>query len=218
MIDSAKGDTRTRILDAAEKLFAERGFDGTSIREVTRAAEVNVAAVHYHFGSKEAVMRGITDRVAGPISQRRAQLLEGALAAAHPGPPDVEALLDAFLRADVELLLELQDGGPRLARFLGRTYSDQTDWIQRMAAEQYAEATEFYAHLAAALPHVDIPEIAWRMRQVVAAVVHMFATWPEDGLGAADAEALLRRMVTFLSAGLRAPMPSSGVGGEPEEI
>ena len=201
-------DTRTRILDAAEHLFAVRGFDGTSIREITRVAGVNVAAVHYHFGSKEAVLRGVTDRVARPISVRRSQLLEAAVEAAGTETPGLEALLDAFVRADVEILLELHERGPWVARFLGRTYGDQTGWIQEMAREQYAQGEEFFPLLAAALPDLSADEIAWRMSRVVAVIVHLFATWPEEGLSADGAEVLVNRLVTFLAGGLRAPLPA----------
>ena len=205
-------DTRSRILDAAEQLFAEHGFDGTSIREITRAADVNVAAVHYHFGSKEAVLRGVTDRVAEPISARRAELLSDAIEAASPGAPSVEMLLDAFIRADTEVLLDLQERGPRVARFLGRTYGDQTGWIQAMAGEQYSQAVAFYPHLAAAAPHLPASEIAWRMSQVVAVIVNLFATWPTTGIDRDAAEDLLNRLVTFLAAGMRAPAPDAGGG------
>jgi AcrR family transcriptional regulator len=201
-------NTRAQILDAAEQLFAEHGFDGTSIREITRAAGVNVAAVHYHFGSKEEVLRGVTDRVASPIGARRLRLLEIAVADAEPNAPNLEVLLDAFVRADVEVLLGLQERGPRVARFLGRTYSDQTPWIQEMALEQYRpQAEAFFPLLSAALPDLDFEEIAWRIERVVAIVVHLFATWPEDGMDVDDASALVTRLVTFLAAGLRAPMP-----------
>lgn len=196
--------TRTRILDAAERLFARHGFDGTSVREITREAGVNVAAVHYHFGSKEAVLRGVADRVAGPIAARRTELLEAAVKAAASRTPTVEALLHAFVAADFEVLLALQERGAAVARFLGRTYGDQTPWIQEMAAEQYAQARDFYPHLAAALPALPAGELAWRMRRVVAVIVHLFATWPEAGMTPSEADLELRRHVAFLAAGLRA--------------
>lgn len=212
MIESTDRDsTRERILDAAELLFAEHGFDGTSIREVTRAAGVNVAAVHYHFGSKEALLRGVADRVTEPISARRAELLARAIELASQAP-DLEGLLDAFIRADVEILLELQDRGPNVARFLGRTYGDQTEWIQDMAEQQFAQAGDFYAHLAAALPHLAEDELAWRVRQVVAVIVNMFATWPEDGMSPRQAENLLSRLVVFLAGAMRAPAPPDPSG------
>ena len=209
MIESSNGtDSRCRILDAAEELFARHGFDGTSIREITRLAEVNVAAVHYHFGSKEAVLRAVTDRVAQPISTRREALLEQARASAHP--PSLESLLDAFLRPDIEMLLALHERGPTVAWFLGRTYGDQTPWIQEMAQSQFRQADAFYPLLAGALPNLSAEELAWRMQQVIAIIICQFATWPAVGMPEDEADGLVLRLVTFLAAGLRAPPSPQG--------
>ena len=190
-------DTRFRILDAAEELFAAKGFEGTSIREITRLADANVAAIHYHFGSKEEVLRGVTDRIVGPLNERRFDLLDDAAETSAPEPPSVDAVLEAFIRPDFETLLGLR---PSAARFLGRTYGDQTPWIQEMAAEQFGEAAaRFLPAFAAALPHLDAEEIVWRMRQVVVLIIHAFATWPEDGLTEAAAESRMSRLIEFVT-------------------
>lgn len=188
-------DTRTRILDAAQELFAAKGFEGTSVREITRLADVNVAAIHYHFGSKEHVLRGVTDRIVEPLNQRRFELLDAA-----PEPAAIEAVLDAFIRPDFETLLDLP---PSAARFLGRTYTDQTPWIQEMARQQFEEAgRRFFPVLAAALPHLEPEDIAWRMAQTAALIVHTFATWPEEGMTDVEAETRLRRLIAFVTPAL----------------
>ncbi len=200
--------TRTDILDAAERLFAEKGFDGTAIREITRAANVNVAAIHYHYGSKDEVLRGVTDRIVGPLNDRRFELLDSAVADAQPHPPSIEAILNAFIRPDIETLQELHKRGPTVAHFLGRTYMDPTPWIQQMAQEQFAEAqTSFLPVLAAALHHLTVEEILWRSRRMAAVLIHLFATWPEDGLTDAQAEETLARLIRFLAPALGAPVP-----------
>jgi AcrR family transcriptional regulator len=188
--------TRTSLLDAAERLFAEHGFDATSIRMITDVAGVNVASIHYHFGSKENVLRNVTGRTASRVMELRRELLS------EVEDPTVETLLEAFIRPD---LIVIQERGPTVARFLGRTYSDPTPWIQEMASEQFADVREtFFPLLAKALPHLGPEELAWRMARVVAVIVHQFATWPEVGMTGAATEATLHRLVTFLAAGLRA--------------
>lgn len=205
-------DTRTRILEAAECLFATKGYAGTSIREITRDAGVNVAAIHYHFGSKEALLRGVTDRVVGPLNERRFQLLDEALRRSDPAP--IEVLLDAFIRPDVEALQELQQRGPTVAHFIGRTYADQTPWIQEMTSEQFSEArTRFFPAIAATLPHLPPDEIAWRMAKVAALVVHLFATWPAAGMTDQQADATIERYVAFLAPALSAPILIPSTGG-----
>jgi AcrR family transcriptional regulator len=197
------GDTRTRILDAAEELFAAKGFDGTSIRAITRAADVNVAAIHYHFGSKEEVLRGVTDRIVGPLNERRFELLEQSIAESAPGPPSLEAVLDAFIRPDFEALQDLR---PSAAHFVGRIYADQTPWIRQMASDQFAETrSRFFPILAAVLPHLHIDEIGWRMYQVTVLIIHTFATWPEDGMTSTDVENRLRGLITFVMPAVEAP-------------
>src|SRR5579871_4058626 len=86
-------DTKTKILDAAEKLFGTKGFDATSLRDITTEAEVNLAAVNYHFQSKDSLIDAVIARRVEPVNQRRLELLEAA------GPnPTVEQILIAFLQ------------------------------------------------------------------------------------------------------------------------
>lgn len=206
--------TRTNILDAAERLFASRGFDGTSIRAITREAGVNVAAVHYHFGTKEEVLRGVTDRVVIPINRTRAQLLEQTVADTAPFPPTVEAILDAFIRPDLIELRKIHERGPAVARLMGRIYTDQTPWIQAMTREQFAGIQQrFLAVIGDALPYLSTDEIAWRMNRIAALIVNLFSTWPEEGMTEEQMDATVHRLVTFLAPGLSAAEPTQAPAG-----
>ena len=186
-------DTKTAILDAAELLFSKQGFAATSVREITRAAGVHVAAVHYHFGRKEDVLRGVTDRIVGPLNQRRMDLLDAVLRHADPAP--IGDILDSFIRPDIETLQDLQKRGPTVAHFMGRIYGDQTPWIQQMALEQFKPSRERFFPAAAESLGLSLEEVAWRFTRVVALVVHLFATWPEEGRTDDQAEATIRRFV-----------------------
>src|SRR5271155_3887739 len=85
-------DTKTRILDAAEKLFGQNGFDATSLRDITAEADVNLAAVNYHFQSKDSLIQAVIARRVEPVNQKRCEML----AAAGPNP-SIEQILLAFL-------------------------------------------------------------------------------------------------------------------------
>ncbi len=85
-------DTKTKILDAAEKLFADKGFDATSLRDITTGADVNLAAANYHFQTKDALIDAVIARRIGPVNTRRLEMLDAA------GPnPSIEQIIEAFV-------------------------------------------------------------------------------------------------------------------------
>src|SRR6266404_6429041 len=96
------GEARNRIIEAAQKLFAVDGYDAVSFRDLTSAAGVSLSAIHYHFGSKEALLSEIFARGAHLLTKRRSELLEAARR--YGGrPPSLESILDAFLRPAFEV-------------------------------------------------------------------------------------------------------------------
>ena len=115
-------DTKERILDAAESLFARSGVEGASLRAITRTAGVNLAAVHYHLGSKEALLAAVLVRRVGPVNQARLKRLEELEGEAQGAPCELEALLRAFLEPPIRML-EAEERGVLLAKLLSRLYS-----------------------------------------------------------------------------------------------
>src|SRR4051812_24170352 len=103
-------DTKQRILDVAEHQFAELGFDGTSLRGIIAEAEVNLAAVHYHFRSKEGLLESVLLRRIGPLNQARLFLLEKVEKAAGKKGPELEDILFAFLEPPIQLFLSSNEG------------------------------------------------------------------------------------------------------------
>lgn len=200
-------DTRERILDAAERLFGERGFDRTSIREITAVADVNVAAINYHYGSKEELLRAVLSRIVEPVNRERLELLEQVERAAAPDPPAVEAIVEAFLAPDLRVIRELGERGRIMSRFMGRSYTEPSDLVRRMVREQFGElGRRFHQALCRAVPEVPPDEMWWRLMAVVAVITYMLGG-PEDAIGltGSDPEKTLRRMSRFLVPGLRAP-------------
>ncbi len=198
-------DTRAALLDAAEALFATQGYDATSIREITRRADVNVAAAHYHFGSKEALLRGVTDRVVGPLNERRFELLDAVVATDRP---TLAQAVEAFVRPDVEAIQRLGSRGPMVAHLLGRVYADRTPWIREMTTEQFGAAGErFLPVFAELVPHLSADRLAWRMQRVVAVIVDLFASWPAQAVTDAEADRVVADLAAFLTGALAAPVP-----------
>src|SRR5580704_13248627 len=97
-------NTKDRILDAAERLFARDGFEATSLRAITTEASVNLAAVNYHFQSKEALVQAVIGRRMGPANAQRLALLDAYEAQAVDAPVPLEKIMDAFLRPVVAMV------------------------------------------------------------------------------------------------------------------
>src|SRR5205807_6548787 len=110
-----RASTRERLLEAGERLFAERGLDGVSVRMITAAAGANTAAIHYHFGSKEALVRAILERRAAELGARRAELLDRIERDHAPTLRDVVA---ALVIPPAELAADHEHGGEHYIGFL----------------------------------------------------------------------------------------------------
>jgi AcrR family transcriptional regulator len=197
-------DTCERILETAERLFAERGFDGTSIRDVTAEAGVNLAAVHYHYRSKEALLAAVLARIIAPTNAERLRLLREA--EEKPDGPQLPDVLRAFLLPDLRILRER---GHTRARLIGRMFTEPNEAVHRLAMEQFSEVNAcFVAHLQRLLTHLAEDEFKFRMQCVVAVLTFFLAdTAPHEWRGVAidDPEIVLERMLAVLVPGLEAP-------------
>ncbi|MFW6690964.1 TetR/AcrR family transcriptional regulator [Streptomyces sp. MAR4 CNX-425] len=157
--------TRTRLLDAAERLFAEHGFAATSLRTVTDAADANVAAVNYHFGSKEGLLRAVVQRAMAAVNQERLRLLDELRGAARP--PVAADLVRAFVVTGARVG-GARAGGAGLRRFLGRLVCEPDPAIRRLFGAEVAPVEgEYLKALTAALPHLAPDEVAYRYRAMV---------------------------------------------------
>jgi AcrR family transcriptional regulator len=207
-------DTVERILDASEWLFAEHGFDGTSMRMITARAKVNLASVNYHFGGKEALFQQVFHRRLSELNRQRLEAIkrmEGEAGAAALKPSQV---LDGFFGPALEMAADTVHGGHTFMRLLGRTYTEPAEFIRNFMALEYAEVIECYtAALYAALPDVPKAEIVWRLHFMMGAV--SYAISGIDALALLtghfdDDPALLKpRLTAFLLGGLRAPLPDA---------
>lgn len=207
----AATDTRLRILDAAEELFSEFGFRTVSLRRITVAAGVNLAAVNYHFGSKDALVDEVLTRVIQPINRRRLELLDEAESTHGEQPAPLEEILVALHRPVVDQMTESNHRSPVYLRLAGRCLSEPAEKHSERLAMLFAEMIRrFLAALRRTLPHLDESEIFWRMHLSFGTMI--FALTHEDRLRhfsqgrveAKDPEDTLRRLIHFTAAGLRA--------------
>ena len=216
--EASGADTRNRILDAAERLFAERGYSGVSIRNIIDEAGVNIAAAHYHFGSKEAVLATVFRRRLEPINEERERLLATCIDAAG-SRPDIAAVLTAFI--EPTLRIGASEGERHFKLLSGRASTDPSPEVRRVLVEVYdAVARRFVEALRAACPDLSGEELFWRVACVYGAMMYIRA---DNGrlqhlfgphLSLSDPAAALRYAVPFLTAGLNLPpAPASGAGG-----
>src|SRR5581483_7516693 len=113
-------DTKQRILDSAQNLIAEQGYAATSVRDIIAAAGVNLAAIHYHFGSKEDLLAAVVARKAGPVNEERLALLDKLEAQSGKRPPSVRKVLEAWFLP----MAEAADRDPSFVRLMGRLMSE----------------------------------------------------------------------------------------------
>ena len=204
--------TRSRILDAAEELFMLHGFEGTSMRLLTSHAGVNLAAVNYHFGSKDALIEAVFRRRLDPMNAARLAALDKLEAEGRPPAP--EAIIRAFLGPSLRLIEDTQGGGRNFIRLLGRTYTEPAKALRALIGQMYAPVMERYkAALQRALPQMPSEELVWRMHFMFGTLSYTLAATdtvqliagckPEDRY---DAPLLEERLTAFLAAGLQAPV------------
>jgi AcrR family transcriptional regulator len=213
--DRGSGVTKDRILDAAEALFMEKGFEGTSLRELTAAAGVNLAAVNYHFGSKEELFEAVLRRRLDPMNQERVERLAAFERAAAPEPVRCDRILAAMFVPALRLARDPARGGSNFLRLLGRAYADPAPFVRHFLSVQYAEMIgRFKAAFGRSLPHLPSRELSWRLHFMMGALSYTLAG--TDALRIIEAlapgeqandEVLLHRLAPFLLAGLTAPLP-----------
>ncbi|MBI1179928.1 MAG: TetR family transcriptional regulator [Alphaproteobacteria bacterium] len=202
------GSSRSRILDAAEALFAQRGYYGVSVREITREAGVQLALASYYFASKEELFRQVVARRADEHCADLAAALDGALAAAEPALPAVEAVIRAFL--EPVLIRSLTGGGG------WKNYIQVLAWAMNMRAnEDFLRPLveiwtplnkRFVGVLWSLYPHRPVEDIHWAFYFLEASLIHILV---EAGVvdrqsagtcRSSDLEAILRHMVPYYAA------------------
>lgn len=211
--------TRERLLHAAEHFYAEQGFEGTSLRDLTSSAGANLAAVNYHFGSKKALLMEMCRVRIVPINQERQERLAKAREAAAPAPIPLREIFEAFLRPLAKPAI--QDGKPNIPflRMVGRLISESDDFLEDMVNEFFQELLQdFVGELARTLPNLPPEELHWRFHFAVSTMVGSLAQYHRLGQGAcalhdtADIDGMIDRLRDFTCGGFAAPCATNKEG------
>ena len=202
-------DTKGTILDAAERLFADEGFAAVSLRDITTAAGVNLAAVNYHFGSKDALIAELFVLRATAINRERNALLHAAERRA--GPPALREVLRALLDPPLRWWLGADPAKSTTVRFIVRAIAEGAPEIRATMESQVGHLQRFVVALARTLPALSHAEICWRLHFAMGVMHHTIGDRKRlDALSTGacdygDVDLVVDRMVEFTAAGFEAP-------------
>lgn len=198
--------TKDRILNAAEGLFAQQGFSGTSLREVTSRADVNIAAVNYHFGSKENLINEVFRRRMDEMSGARISQLEQAVAD-HPGA--IEPILRAFVIPALAVSHD-RGGGGAFIRVIARAYAEKNDGLRAFLSARYGHVLRDFAKaLATCLPGLSKEQLYWRLDFLSGALTYAMADFgaikrPHGVTDEVHQQRAADELIAFAAAGLKA--------------
>ena len=210
----AKSETspKDRILDAAEKCFAEAGFAGASLRAIVREAGVNLATVYYYFESKEDLLAVVIERRLGPLRQSHLDLLKQYEAEAHGQPLALEKILDALLQPPLRLAGANTVQSRAVTRLVGRIVTEPNAQFQELLRTQHEKIRnaflEVFRHTLPDLPLADLQwriEFFWGSLAFILCNPRKIEKMTRGACNPSDTQAVLAQMLRFFTAGFRAP-------------
>ena len=175
----AQTDTVTRILETAGSLFAERGYAETSLRTITSAANVNLAAVNYHFGSKKALIQAVFARFLTPFCDELSARLDELNSCTEPTQPDLERLITILFDSLLASMEKLGESPEQFMRLLGLAYTQSQEHLRHFILSEYGSYYRRYtARLAGALPaELNPVEFYWRLYFMLGASVFTLSSY-----------------------------------------
>lgn len=198
--------TKEQILDVAEQAIAQNGYAGTTLRSIVKAANVNLAAVHYHFGSKEGLYEALIARIARPIVSEQTAILD-SLEAAADGPLAVKDILSAYLKPSLNSVMQGENVRPMRSQFIGRCRTEPEP-LKLIAAQQFKDSTERYLDaLQRALPNQTRSQLTWKLDLVVTCLIRVLAESGKTdalmvGSRPEEVKAAIDKLTLFLLPGL----------------
>jgi len=188
--------TRQRILDTAERLFADQGLHATTLRQITREADVNLAAVNYHHGSKDALILAVFQRRLDQLNSDRLARLDTALN--ESDPPELERVLEAFIEPALRLSTQSEGDGGRFMRLLMRAWAENATQLHRTIARQYSHVMRTFADAVSRALGTSPDNLRQQLDFLIGALTYTMAETRND-----QVEETARELVRFGCAGLR---------------
>lgn len=209
----AEKNTKQSILDAAERLFALHGYHHTSLRKITGEAGVNLAAVNYHFGSKEALLKAIFERHLIPLNKIRQDNIKAVRELAQREKKPLRAA--DIIRAFIEPTLKYRDsknGSNYFIALVGRAMTEPDETVRNLFLHHIKPlGFLLFETLKEALPDLNPETLYWRLQFTVGTISHIMRTTgrlemvPDNITLNQDADSLIDQLLPFLTAGLEAP-------------
>lgn len=207
--ESSEESSREKLLRSADRLFAHRGFDGVSVRDIANDAQVNSALVGYYFGGKEGLLAEVYTRHCQSLKAERARLLSQYRQ--DSTTPSLEAVLDAFIRPSLEATRD-GDGKRSLSRLRAILSAENSLLLEQLVARNFDESSKaFVRELCRCLPHLSREDVFWRFHFLLGTIYytatgpHRIKTLSKGRCDPSDPAATAQELIAFLAAGFRAP-------------
>jgi AcrR family transcriptional regulator len=201
---------KRKLFDAAEQLFADRGFEAVSVRDITQVAKANVAAVNYHFGSREGLVSLVMTRYFTPVNEERLARLDSLERTWSGKAVPLEEVIDAFVRPLVSQVRKSELPEPQFLKLMGRIFSQQGEGLPEPVEDQLRRVIDrFIRALGKALPTVAAEDLTWRFHFMTGGMIHMLTHQEvlrrlSGGVaGSPTMEATLGRFIRFAAEGFR---------------
>jgi AcrR family transcriptional regulator len=216
-VKAANGDadsTRKKLFASAERLFAERGFNGVSVRDIANDAGVNSALVGYYFGGKQGLLSEVYTRHCTPLNQERMRLLK-EFSTAKNGPT-LEQVLEAFIRPSLQVTVD-HHGRSNFTRLRAILSGENSALLEKLIAENFDQSSRIFVEaLRNCLPHLKEEDVLWRFHFLLGAIYytgagpHRIRELSNGRCDPSDPVASAEELIPFLAAGFRAPKAKRG--------
>lgn len=209
-VNLPESGSKRKLLDAAEQLFADKGFEAVSVRDITQAAKTNVAAVNYHFGSREGLLTLVMLRYMTPVSEERLVRLDAVERKWAGKAAPLEEIIDALVRPLASQVRKSELSERLFYKLMGRIFTQQGDGLPPSIEDQLRQIVErFNRAFGKALPTVPTEELVWRIHFLAGGMIHMLThqdvlyRLSNGASGAPTMEATISRFIRYSAAGLR---------------